>query len=85
MLWKKQKPETNTVTSHLSLPQFSFKKQPPPPPPPKKLFSKVAVLNICKNNDGGFVLVAEHRPSYLNFAACCPWNFEADISQNIFN
>ena len=51
---------------------------------PQKLFSKVAILkNRQKHHRWISVTVAEHRPSYLNYAACYPWNFEADISQNI--
>ena len=59
---------------------------------PSKRLSKVAVLKISQkfigNTRGAFVLVAGHRPSYLqqrNYAACCPWNFEAVISRNIFD
>ena len=51
-----------------------------------KLFSKVAVIKFCKKHPRWIsVLVAEHRPLYMNYVACCPWNFDADVSRNICN
>ena len=53
---------------------------------PRKFFSRVAVLKFRKKHPRWiFILVADHRPSYLNYVACCPWNFEEDISQDIFD
>ena len=44
--------------------------------------------NSVEDKQGGLILVAVHRPSYLqklNFAGCCPCNFEVSTSRNIFN
>ena len=62
MPWKKWKPETTRVTA----PAFLREAAPP------KLFSKVAKVLPKKHTQWISDLVAQHRPSYLNF--------EADIS-----
>ena len=71
------------VTAHPSPPPFSFQKQPPE-------FILEAALKFRKipleNPRWISVLVAGHRPSYLfNCIACCPLNFQAVISRNIFD
>ena len=54
---------------------------------PERSSSKT-LQNFVENTHGKIVLAAGHRPSYvqkLNCTVCCPWNFEANISRNIFN
>ena len=91
--WKKWKPETTRVTAYPSPPVF-FSEAPPPPHPtphPTKLFSilETSCSRTSQNSIGktavDFCFSSGHRPSYLlNSVACCPWNFEAVISRNIF-
>ena len=55
---------------------FLFRSSPP------KSFPKVAALKFRKKHPRWIsVLVTEHRPSYLTYAMCCPWNLEANISR----
>ena len=59
--------------------------------PPKIILESIVDLKFWKipleSSRWIYVLVARHGLSYLqklNCAACCPWNFEAVISRNIF-
>ena len=61
-----------------------FLKQPPNIIPDRNNI----LQNSVENTHAGFFLVPGHRPSYLqkmNYAACCPWNFEVNISRNILD
>ena len=71
MPWKKYKSETARVAFHFFRPLFAFQKQPP----------KITLKSNCSKMSQKepwwiSVLVAEHRPSYLNYAVSHPWNLK---------
>ena len=83
---EKWKPKTTRVTMRSSSYLLSSHKQ-PTKISLERSCSKVS-QNSVEDKQGGLILVAVHRPSYLqklNFAGCCPCNFEVSTSRNIFN